>query len=169
MEYTQETQIYMQKYNLSFKDVAFCYLVAAGCPSSDAYAAAFQARATTTQQRGQQAAEFQRNNPGAALLINEIRRRAFKNEDYKSPEITEEEKEKYTTRAGIVEEMIKNVTSVGGKDRLTALQSLAKMQGLDKPDDKKEDEKRVFVLRWLSQCRTCKLLKLFQDLQRETL
>jgi len=169
MEYTQETQNYMQKYNVPFNVVAFCFLQAAGLPAADAYAATQPGtRATTPAQRAQKAAELQRINPGAAMLTQEIRRKAFKKEEYNAPAISEEEREKYTTRQGIIEEMICNITSVGGKDRLTALQALAKLQGLDKPEEGKEDERRVFVLRWLSSCRSCKLMRLFMEAQRES-
>ena len=54
-----------------------------------------------------------------------------------------------------------------GKDAANALQTLAKIQGYDKPDEEDEEERRRFVLRWLSKCRNCKLMQAFMDIQEQ--
>ncbi|MBR6445010.1 MAG: hypothetical protein IKS94_01045 [Prevotella sp.] len=72
-----------------------------------------------------------------------------------------------TTRDGIVSELIKSVKQSNGKEAIGGLQTLAKLQGFDRPEEKKEDERRTYVLRWLSKCRSCELMKLFIKVQEE--
>ena len=98
--------------------------------------------------------------------VQKIERSAARQIDT-TQEITEEEREKYTTRKGLIDEMIKNIAVLTGKDAATALQSIAKLQGLDKPDEGSDEERRKFVLRWLSSCRTCKLMRVFLQIQEE--
>lgn len=168
MEYTQATQIYMQKYNVTFQDVLFCHALAAGADPGEAYKIIYhEKKKITPDQATASAREILKLNPGAALLIQEIKRKQFKQTaaqtaaSLQDREITEEEKEKFTTRKGLIEEMIKDLPVIPGKDRVNILQSLAKIQGLDKPDEEAEEDRRIFVLRWLSHCRTCKLMREF--------
>lgn len=77
-----------------------------------------------------------------------------------------EEGNDLTTRRGIVSELITAVRQSKGKDAVSGLQSLAKIQGLDKPDEKSLDERRKFVLPYLSDCRTCQLMKVYMETQQ---
>ncbi len=66
------------------------------------------------------------------------------------------------TRDGVLSELISSVKATTGKDSVSGLQTLAKMQGFDKPeegDDQKE--RRVYFLPWVSHCRTCALMKAY--------
>lgn len=175
MELTQATQIYMQKYNVTFQDVLFCHLLAAGADPGEAHNTIYNKNKKTTSadQEKKQATETLKLNPGMALLIQEIKRKQFKQTavqtaaNLQDRELTDEEKEKFTTRKGLIEEMIKDLPVIPGKDRVNILQSLAKIQGLDKPDEGSEEERRVFVLRWLSHCRTCKLMREFLSIKAD--
>ena len=175
MEYSAQTQVLETKYNITFLDVMFCTLIAAGTDPADSYHAIYNKGAggykITRSRTEQQAKELLRVNPSFQLCINELKR-AKKIERSSqvhttADELTEEQREKYTTRKGLIDEMIKNISVLTGKDAAQALQSIAKLQGLDKPDEGTEEERRKFVLRWLSSCRTCKLMRVFLEIQEE--
>ncbi|MBR6456791.1 MAG: hypothetical protein IKS72_07700 [Prevotella sp.] len=70
-----------------------------------------------------------------------------------------------TTRDGVISELIAATKQTSGKDAVGALQTLAKLQGFDKADEKPDDERRTYVLRWLSKCRTCELMRIFMEVQ----
>lgn len=70
------------------------------------------------------------------------------------------------SREGVLERLITNTQSATGKDELQGLLAVAKMQGFDRPmDDNDKAEKRTFYLPWVSNCRTCALMKAFQEVQ----
>ena len=68
-----------------------------------------------------------------------------------------------TTREGIVKQLIDATSYTEGKDSVSALQTLAKLQGYDKPDAKEQDERRSYFLPWVSHCRSCRLMKSYQN------
>ena len=73
-----------------------------------------------------------------------------------------------TSREGIIEQLITATKQTTGRDAINGLTTLAKIQGLDKPDERTNDTHRTYVLRWLSHCRSCELMKLFLEVQNET-
>lgn len=175
MEYSTQTQVLMTKYNMTFQDVMFCTLIAAGTDPADSYHAIYNKSTGAKIPRNrteQQAKELFRVNPSFTLCVQDLKRKkieraaAIKTMD-PNQELTEEEREKYTTRKGILDEMIKNISVLTGKDAASALQTIAKIQGLDKPDEITEEDRRIFVLRFLSHCQTCKLMRLYLDVQKE--
>lgn len=64
-----------------------------------------------------------------------------------------------TTREGIVKQLIDATSYTEGKDSVSALQTLAKLQGYDKPDAKDQEDRRQYFLPWVSHCRSCQLMK----------
>lgn len=64
-----------------------------------------------------------------------------------------------TTREGIVKQLIDATSYTEGKDSVSALQTLAKLQGYDKPDAKDQEDRRQYFLPWVSHCRSCRLMK----------
>lgn len=73
-----------------------------------------------------------------------------------------------TTRSGIVQQLISATKQTQGKDSISGLQTLAKIQGLDKPEDgESKGEKRTYFLPWVSSCRNCKLMEIFMKMQNE--
>ena len=173
MEYSTQTQVFMAKYNLSFPDLIFCTLLAAGMDPGDAHYYVYNAKDKKRYSHDQQTAnarEILKLNPGFSLLINEIKRNQYKQTGTttttQDQDITEEEKTRFQTRSGLIEEMIKSLRTIGGKDSVQVIQSLAKIQGLDKPDGDEGQERRRYVLRWLSHCRSCKLMKLFLEVEQ---
>ena len=175
MEYSATTQVLQTKYNITFQDVMFCTLLASGTDPADSYHAIYNKSTgskITRSRTEQQAKELLRVNPSFQLCINELKRskkieRSQARQINTNQEITEEEREKYTTRKGLIDEMIKNISVLTGKEAAQSLQTLAKLQGYDKPDEGTEEERRKFVLRWLSSCRTCKLMRVFLEIQEE--
>lgn len=67
-----------------------------------------------------------------------------------------------TTREGIVKQLIDATSYTEGKDSVSALQTLAKLQGYDKPDAKDQDDRRSYFLPWVSHCRTCRLMRSYE-------
>lgn len=71
------------------------------------------------------------------------------------------------TREGIIDALVTATRQTQGKDSITGLTTLAKLQGFDKPDESAPDEKRLYVLTWHSQCRQCQLMKIYLDLNNK--
>ncbi len=66
------------------------------------------------------------------------------------------------TRDGVLSELIYSVKATTGKDSVSGLQTLAKMQGFDKPDGENgTKDRRVYFLPWVSHCRSCALMKAY--------
>lgn len=72
-----------------------------------------------------------------------------------------------TTREGIIDELVTATRQTTGKDAVSALQTLAKLQGFDKPQEKEGEERRTFFLPYVSRCRNCKLMELFMEVQQK--
>lgn len=73
-----------------------------------------------------------------------------------------------TTRQGVITELINATKQTQGKDAVGALQTLAKLQGFDKPDERNEnEERRRYFLPYVSNCRNCELMKLYNDIQEQ--
>lgn len=71
-----------------------------------------------------------------------------------------------TTRDGILSELINAVKSTTGKEAISGLQSLARIQGLDRPEEGEQPDPRRFFLAWKSDCRRCALMELFREVQK---
>lgn len=69
------------------------------------------------------------------------------------------------TREGIIDALVTATRQTQGKDSITGLTTLAKLQGFDKPDEVNETDRRLYVLTWHSQCRQCSLMRIYQDLK----
>lgn len=75
--------------------------------------------------------------------------------------------EDLTSRQGIIDALVTATQQTQGKDKISGLQSLAKLQGFDRPEqDDKPDQRRFFVA-WKSDCRRCELMRLFRQVQAE--
>ena len=172
--YTERVNMLAARYNLTCKDVAFCHLVANGFERGDAWGAIYATHQTTGKrdQMRVNASETIRANAGMTLLINAIKRQ--KNAPRKEDEgreregIRETEETKgneLTTRTGILSRLRQISGSLAGKDELSAIQLLAKMQGFDRPDERETAEKRVYFLPWVSSCRNCALINIYNKVR----
>ena len=68
------------------------------------------------------------------------------------------------SREGIIDTLISATQQTTGKDTVSALQSLAKLQGFDRPAQDELQEQRTFFLPYRSKCRTCALMRVFREL-----
>lgn len=161
----------LQAYNLNAKDVLLCFSVAAGMQINDAYSILFAKSNTPANEIQRLSEDYLKRNPAAKILINRVKSGKKKeiNQGQKDTikTINESERDELKTRAGIIEKLIDNVSQIEGKDAVSGLQTLAKLQGYDKPDEINEEEKRFFVLPYLSNCRSCKLMQVYCDLKHQ--
>lgn len=172
-DYTANTERTARAYNITPHAVIFCYAVAAGAPAADAYRATHTTKARTSAEQCEQlAADLLDNYPGAKVLIQRLKqnrakqRRSAQPEEQlpqckESKESKEEKKDELRTRVGIIDNLINEVSSVHGKDAISGLQTLAKLQGYDKPEEEDEDERRRYFLPWVSRCRNCALMEVY--------
>ena len=70
------------------------------------------------------------------------------------------------TREGIIDALVTATRQTQGKDSISGLTTLAKLQGFDKPDETNEEDKRLYVLTWHSQCRHCKLMQIYLQIEK---
>lgn len=179
-QYTQQTQNLSARYNITPRDVLFLRLVASGADRAEAYATIYDHGKPTTYERSRtNANELLKNNPGAALCIQALKREIYRKtptaannttsstqtEDENAKKERERKREKFATRSGILDRLSDITEDLTGKDELQALQLLAKMQGLDKPDERTEDERRRFFLPWRSKCRACALMRAYLEIR----
>lgn len=161
-------------YNLSEKEIIYCYAIAAGSPEVETYKILLSpSKNIPTETAAQQAADFIRKNPAAKILINRIKAGKGRVIDERRKDtiikkVEEEERDELKTREGIIKKLIDNVSVCQGKDAVSGLQTLAKLQGYDKPDEITEEDKRIFVLTYLSRCRGCKLMAAYMDVQKSS-
>ena len=183
-QYTDTTRTTARNYNIDERTVIFAHMLAAGIDRADAYHVIFsRGKNNTNDTRAASdtaAAEHLNNNPGAKILIAKIKQRATINAQNTLEEVrraareeegeTEQEKRERAelqTPLGIVRRLAKEVARTSGKDSVQGLISLAKLQGFDKEDTKKEEERRRFFLPWRSKCRACALMRLYREISEE--
>lgn len=178
-EYTNETNSICRSYNLTANEVIFSFAVAAGAPVTDAYRIIFNQNSKVTNDQCTALAQSLLSSKTALkIIINRIKNHKNTltlNKDLRreieTKEETEEEKEErrneYKTRDGLITKIIDSVSLTSGKDQVTGLTTLAKMLGYDKPEELNENEKRIYFLPWISNCRSCKLMQLYTDLLKQ--
>ena len=161
----------LQAYNLNAKDVLLCFSVASGMQLADAYSILFARTNTPENEIQKQSEDYLKRNPAAKILINRIKsgkkKEIIKGDENNVKKYNSKERDELKTRPGIIAKLIEEVTNVAGKDAISGLQTLAKLQGFDKPDEINEEEKRFFVLPYLSNCRSCKLMQVYCELKHQ--
>lgn len=171
MAYTKNLEVLAARFALNPRDVLFCQLIAAGAAKGDAYTAIYNHQQNHKQPEevaDSKAGELIRNTPALSHLI-----RQFKNErnakKIAPPQQEEQPKQYdttlYTTREGIVKKIMDATEGLSGKDELQGLLTLAKIQGLDRPEDTEKEDLRRFFVAFKSDCRRCALMKLYRTLQ----
>ncbi len=70
------------------------------------------------------------------------------------------------TREGLVSQLITATQQASGRDSINGLTTLLKVQGLDKPEEQPEQEKRRYYLPWISSCRSCVLMRTYLEVQK---
>ena len=186
VQFTADTEQICRAYNLQPQEVILSFALASGAPSPDAYRLIYHVSSKTTNNEliGTVQALLT-NKPSIKILIQRIKNHqnpvTLKKEQQQQIQntsnnmlyndngqpLTEEEKEELRnelqTREGLIKNLINSVSVISGKDKVSGLQTLAKLQGFDKPDETNEEEKRTYFLPWVSHCRTCQLMKLYRQ------
>lgn len=73
-----------------------------------------------------------------------------------------------TTREGVLSQLISSVKATSGKDSISGIQTLAKMQGFDRPaEESDQQERRTYFLPWVSNCRKCELMRIYIETQNK--
>ena len=157
-------------YHLSAAEVVYCYALAAGAPPTAAYRAIFHPHTTISEEQLEQRARtMAASTPAVRLLTNRIKNGRTKGGHVAQVSNTGEtgdEEEQLRTRSGIVSKIITHISGVTGKDAISGLQTLAKLQGFDKPDERPEEERRTYFLPFVSRCRSCQLWRIFDDVRK---
>ena len=189
VQFTADTEQICRAYNLQPQEVILSFALASGAPSPDAYRLIYHVSSKTTNNEliGTVQALLT-NKPSIKILIQRIKNHqnpvTLKKEQQQAitqasntlyndngQQLTEEEKEEIRnelqTREGIIKNLINSVSVISGKDKVSGLQTLAKLQGFDKPDESNEEEKRTYFLPWVSHCRTCQLMKLYKQVTEQ--
>lgn len=181
--FTNETLQISKAYNLEPNQIVFAFAIASGCPTADAYNITHKMKATTTTEQAETLANaLIASKPAIKIIINRIKNKqnpaTFKKQEQQKlitqqqlkeleEQLTEEERDEFKTRSGLIEKIITQSTLVTGKDAISALQTLAKLQGFDKPDEMENEEKRRYFLPWVSHCRSCKLMEAYKKAMQE--
>lgn len=188
VQFTADTEQLCRAYNLQPQEIILAFALASNAPAPDAYRLIYHISSkTTNEELSGTVNALLTNKPSLKILIQRIKnhqnpatlkkeqQQAINNTAYnpdgtaKTPEQVEQEKNELQTREGIIKNLINSVSVISGKDKVSGLQTLAKLQGFDKPEEANEDEKRTYFLPWVSHCRTCQLMKLYkQTIEQDT-
>ena len=186
VQFTADTEQICRAYNLQPQEVILSFALASGAPSPDAYRLIYHVSSKTTNNEllGTVNALLT-NKPSIKILIQRIKNHqnpvTLKKEQQiiiqqqpgalygdNGQQLSEEEKEQLRnelqTREGLIKNLINSVSTISGKDKVSGLQTLAKLQGFDKPDETSEEDKRTYFLPWVSHCRTCQLMKIYKQI-----
>lgn len=189
VQFTADTEQICRAYNLQPQEVILSFALAAGAPHPDAYRLIYHipSKVTNNELSGTVQALLT-NKPSLKILIQriknhqnpmslkkEVQQAISNNTSYhadgrqKTQEEIEQEVNELQTREGLIRNLIDSVSLSSGKDKISGLQTLAKLQGFDKPDESNEEERRTYFLPWISHCRTCELMKLYrQTVEKQT-
>ncbi len=184
VQFTADTEQICRAYNLQPQEVILAFCLASNAPSPDAYRLIYHVSSKTTNNELLGTVQaLLTNKPSIKILIQRIKNHqnpvtlkkeqqniiqqsgALYNQDgtQKTPEQVEQERNELKTREGLIINLIDSVSVISGKDKVSGLQTLAKLQGFDKPDENNEEERRTYFLPWVSHCRTCQLMKLYRQ------
>ena len=167
-----------KSYNLEPNQVVLAFAVAAGAPVADAYIITHKCKPNTTQEQAQTLYNaLLTSRPALKIIINRIKNKQnpatftkqqkeqLTNAEHK--ELTQEQIDEFCTREGLTRKIINSVSGLTGKEAVQGLTTLAKLQGLDNPEQLEEEEKRRYFLPWVSHCRSCALMKVYIKAQQD--
>lgn len=183
-EFSKQLTITAKNYNLQERDIAFCYLIAAGMDRADAFYLLYNKgkniNSGTYTTIDSEAAKYYNSSPAFKLLVSKIKNRQQINnvgtqQEVKAEVINTIMEEEETprqaelkTRDGLIRRFSRELANIHGKDSVQGLIQLAKLEGYDKEDNRTEEEKRRYFLPYRSRCRGCKLMHFYRDLEDKT-
>lgn len=186
--FSSSTEQAARLYNIEPREVIFCQAIAGGADRGDAYFSIFvrgnNKGLTTHIQLTTAADDLLRSKPGLRVLINRLKvnkpLKADKTEriqeltqDESNNDENEEENErqqdevmkKISDKSFILAELYKSLGGLRGRERAAVLVQIADLQRMKQDDLKEDEEKRTFYLPFVSSCRSCKLMKLYKEVE----
>lgn len=177
--FTKELNALAEGYNIEPRDALFLQLVAIGSDPGDAYKAIYIHGATNNMKTAEQcrtaAKEWIAQHPGAALFIQRFKNKLFKNKNNTTTEtnvdadniVSEEEAKKFADKSYMIRSLLAASAGMSGKERADILFKVADLQQMKKEESKEKEEVRHYYLPYVSNCRTCEILRLFEELTNE--
>lgn len=154
-------------YNLTQKQIFYCVLIAAGTTPAEAYAAIFGRDNITNEQATTKANQLHKLTPSIPAAIEAIKTQS-KQKYTETAQLDEATLfRRFKTKEGVIRELITAAAELSGKDAVSALQTVAKLQGFDRIEEKEEEERRRYFLPYVSTCRNCELMKIYRDANEE--
>ena len=157
MTYSKRVTELQRIYSLTPEDVFFCMLVASGATRQEAYAAIYRPTTNGTGTIASKANALQKNKPGISQLIEAIQYQRAGGTTTKtgSPkedtaQIAEGNKvdkktlDTFRSKDGILENLIKVLPSLTGKDKAAVLMQIADLQRMKQEENKEEAEQVVY-------------------------
>lgn len=185
--FSSSTEQAARLYNIEPREVIFCQAIAGGADRGDAYFSIFvrgnNKGLTTHIQLTTAADDLLRQKPGLRILINRLKvNKPLKvDKEQRIQELTinesdndnEEENErqqdevmkKISDKSFILAELYKSLGGLRGRERAAVLVQIADLQRMKQDDLKEDEEKRTFYLPFVSSCRSCKLMKLYKEVE----
>ena len=185
--FSSSTEQAARLYNIEPREVIFCQAVAGGADRGDAFFAIFvrgnNKGLTTHVQLTTAADDLLRSKPGLRVLINRLKvnkplkvdktERLQELTQDESNDDNEEENErqqdevmkKISDKSFILAELYKSLGGLRGRERAAVLVQIADLQRMKQDDLKEDEEKRTFYLPFVSSCRSCKLMKLYKEVE----
>lgn len=175
--FTKELTALAEGYNIEPRDALFLQLVAIGADPGDAYRAIYIHGATnnlkTAEQCRTSAKEWISQHPGAPLFIQRFKNKLFKNKNNQTTGnnvdtgdniVSEEEAKKFADKSYMIRSLLAASAGMTGKERADILFKVADLQQMKKEETKEKEEVRHYYLPYVSNCRTCEILRLFEEL-----
>lgn len=184
--FSSSTEQAARLYNLEPREVIFCQAIAGGADRGDAYFSIFvrgnNKGLTTHVQLTTAADDLLRSKPGLRVLINRLKvNKPLKaDKEQRIQELTQEESDndneenerqqdevmkKISDKSFILAELYKSLGGLRGRERAAVLVQIADLQRMKQDDLKEDEEKRTFYLPFVSSCRSCKLMKLYKEVE----
>lgn len=185
--FSASTEQLARLYNLDPRDIIFCQALAGGADRGDAFFAIFIRGNNKTIQNYNDtinaADDYFRQKPGLRVLVNRLKvNKPLKaDKEQRIQELTQVESEndneennekqqdevmkKISDKSFILAELYKSLGGLRGRERAAVLVQIADLQRMKQDDLKEDEEKRTFYLPFVSSCRSCKLMKLYKEVE----
>lgn len=185
--FSSATEQAARLYNIDPREVIFCQAIAGGADRGDAYFSIFvrgnNKGLTTHVQLTTAADDLLRTKPGLRVLINRLKvNKPLKaDKEQRLQELTQVESndenegenerqqdevmKKISDKSFILAELYKSLGGLRGRERAAVLVQIADLQRMKQDDLKEDEEKRTFYLPFISSCRSCKLMKLYKEVE----
>lgn len=170
MIYSRRITELQRIYSLNPEDVFFCMLVASGATRQEAYATIYRPTTNGSGTIASKATALQNNKPGISQLIEAIQYQRAGVTTTKSTsskkdtasiaegnKIDKKTLDTFRSKDGILQNLIKTLPALTGKDKAAVLMQIADLQRM-KQEENKDEEENVVYYHPIS-CYRCSLFK----------